>query len=147
METVHALLRQSGQTVPTKHLSTTENSVQVYDVEHWPETFNSLLIHDCPSLVISIDSSSASLSGFVVTLYWKPNVNLTESVCDFVHVLVMCICFSIALNTCFAWVRDVSLYDMEQMLGMYSRGNNSTSGMSSSLLTDQLRAFMTHSEL
>jgi hypothetical protein len=147
METVHALLRQSGQTVPAKTLSNTENSVQVYDVEHWPETFNSLLLHDFPSLVVSIDSSPASLSGFVVTLHWNPKVDITEYICDFVHVLVVCIFLFIVLNTCFICVRDVSLHDMEEMLEMYSRGNNSTSGTSSSLLTNQLRSVMTHSEL
>jgi len=68
VETVHLLLQQSGQSVPAKILTIDINSVQIYDVEHWPETFNTLLLHDTPSLVISVDSSNASVSGFVVTL-------------------------------------------------------------------------------
>ena len=68
IQTVNALLEQSGQSVPAIFLTIDINSAQIYDVEHWPETFNSLLLHDTPSLVISTDSSNASVSGFVVTL-------------------------------------------------------------------------------
>jgi len=78
MDTVHTVLRKSGQSVPAKHISISENSLQVYDVEHWPETFNSLLLHDFPSIAISIDSSTASVSGFVITLAWNPPIDVSE---------------------------------------------------------------------
>ena len=90
MESVHDLLQQSGQSVPAKHLSIGKRSIQIYDVEHWPESFNSLLLHDIPSIVISIDSSTASLSGFVVTLHWKPSVDMSQCVGIFVHCLLLC---------------------------------------------------------
>lgn len=155
MQTVHALLRQSGQAVPAKHFSTGDNSLQVYDVEHWPETFNSLLLHDFPSIVISIDSSVASLSGFVVTLCWTPPVDISRCVCDIVHVFVFCLVLSMVVRACAMGLLQVSVDDsMAQIRELYLHGsgrNGTTRDFGayapSSLLTDQLRSFITQSEL
>lgn len=150
METVHALLEQSGQTVPAKHLSVGERSLQVYDVEHWPESFNSLLLHDFPSLVISIDTSAASLSGFVVTLHWKPAVDLSQCVGVFIHCLVVFILILCVMRSCWTNLEQVSLENLEYIRALYfANGTSAEFGTygPSSLLTDQLRAVMSHGEL
>ena len=135
MDTVHQLLDRSGQATPAKHICRDERSLEVYDIEHWPETFNSLLIHDFPSLCISVDSSVASLSGFVVTLTWTPPVDVSQriEVCVYIFALIMLL--SLVLRTCFMGMARVSL---EQFSG--------TQG-GSSLLADQLHALVTRGEL
>jgi hypothetical protein len=150
METIHLLLKQSGQSVPAKHLSIGDRSLQIYDVEHWPESFNCLLLHDFPSIVISIDSSGASLSGFVVTLHWKPAMDISEYIGVFVHCSFLLILSMIVLNSCWGNIQNVSTDSIEDMRMLYF-GNNTTKGFGahgpSSSLTDELRNVMSHGEL
>jgi hypothetical protein len=150
METVHLLLNQSGQSVPAKHLSVGDHSLQIYDVEHWPESFNSLLLHDFPSIVISIDSSGASLSGFVVTLHWKPAVDFSEFIGVLVHCSFLFVVIIVVLQACWGNMQNVSLQNIEDVRVLYL-GNNTTKGFGaygpSSSLTDELRAVMSHGEL
>ena len=71
VNTVNTLLQRSGQSFPVNNLSRGKNSVQVYDVKHWPDIFNVLLLHAFPSISISVGASVASR--FVVTLRWHPD--------------------------------------------------------------------------
>jgi hypothetical protein len=135
METVHLLLDRSGQATPAKHLSRDERSLEVYDIEHWPETFNSLLIHDFPSLCISVDSSVASLSGFVVTLTWTPPVDASQRIEVFVYIFALIMLLGLVLRICFMGMAQVSLDQF-----------NGTHG-GSSLLADQLHALVNRGEL
>jgi hypothetical protein len=150
METVHDLLRQSGQSVPAKHLSIGEHSLQVYDVEHWPESFNSLLLHDFPSLVLSIDSSCASLSGFVVTLHWKPAVDMSQFIAVVVHCLVLFLVVLFVTHACWVSFLGMSTDNLEQIRALYFlNGTTTGSGANGtrSVLNDDLRAAMAHVEL
>jgi hypothetical protein len=150
METVHALLHQSGQSVPAKHLTVGKRCIQVYDIEHWPESFNSLLLHDFPSLVISIDSSTASLSGFVVTLHWKQSVDMSQCVGVLVHCLVVCALIVFLVNTCWVNINNIPTETLEHIRVLYSA--NGTVGEFGvyrlpSRLSDELRAVMSQGEL
>ena len=147
MNTVHALLQRSGQSVPAKHLSISDRALQVYDVDHWPESFNSLLLHDFPSIIISIDSSVASLSGFVITLQWKPVVDRSDFIRFVAHILIMCVLISYVSRVCLANFHNVPLNSIQEIKEIYI--GNSTAGTfgahgPSSLLTDELRAVMSH---
>jgi hypothetical protein len=135
MKTVHQLLDHSGQATPAKHIARDQRSLEVYDIEHWPETFNSLLMHDFPSLCISIDSSVASLSGFVVTLTWTPPVDASQRVEVFVYIIALTVLLCLVLHTCFLGISRVSLEQFADMQG------------GSSLLTDQLHALVSKGEL
>ena len=147
VETVHLLLQQSGQSVPAKILTIDINSVQIYDVEHWPETFNTLLLHDTPSLVISVDSSNASVSGFVVTLQWNPPVDLSRWFGSVIHCLVMFVMIAMIARICADTLIQISLDDTAadiRQLYLTGGGTNSLSRdfgsyAPSSLMVDQLR--------
>lgn len=158
IDTVNSLIQTSGQHVPAKILTSGRNSLQVYDVEHWPEAFNSLLLHDFSSLVISIDSSSASLSGFVITLRWNAPVDFSEYVGSIVHILVMFVFLCILVQTSIVHVEKVSSTAMTEIRNSYLFGENYTAtdgsttrsfgaNTQASPLTDKLRSFMTHNEL
>ena len=135
MNTVHQLLDRSGQATPAKHIARGDCSIEVYDIEHWPETFNSLLMHDVPSLRISVDSSVASLSGFVVTLTWTPPVDASHRIEVCVYIFALTVLLGIVLYTCFIGITRVSLEQFAEMQG------------GSSLLTDQLHALVSKGEL
>jgi hypothetical protein len=147
VDTVNLLLQQSGQSVPAKILTIDENSVQVYDVEHWPETFNSLLLHDTPSLVISTDSSNASVSGFVVTLHWNPPVDISKWFGSVMHCLVVFVMILVVTRCCVEGMHQLSLDDTPTKIReLYLRGagGNATARdfgayAPSSLLAEQLR--------
>jgi hypothetical protein len=149
MDTVNALLQHSGQTVPAKSLHIADNSLQVYNVEHWPETFNSLLVHDFPSLRISIDSSANSLSGFVVTLQWDALLDISQKVTVLVYFLTMfgLVCF--VLHTSVTNFQNISIDHMRHIRDLYLNGYNGTdTGLGGgSRLAEQLRSLITHSEL
>jgi hypothetical protein len=152
MQTVHALLQQSGQGVPAKHLSLGPTSLQVYDVEHWPESFNSLLLHDFPSIVISVDSSDASLSGFVVTLRWSAAVDVSTMVSTVVHVVVVACMLCFTVRACLLAYAQVSPDEMVRIAQLYRAGATGTTRdlgafAPPSPLTDELRRLMVHSEL
>ena len=140
LNTVHALLERSGQSVPAKNLSTSTRSLEIYDVDHWPETFNTLLVHDFPSIVISIDSSTASLSGFVVSIQWNPPVDKSDCIRFSVHILFLCALIFYVACACSDNFERVSPESVEIIKGMYV--GNSSSGVVS-VLTDELRAVMT----
>ena len=145
MNTVHLLLERSGQSVPAKHLSNGTRSVQVYDIDHWPESFNSLLVHDFPSIIISIDSSSASLSGFVVTIQWKPVVDRSDCIRFVSHIIFLCVLIAYVSHACLANIESIPLNNIQEINEMYL--SNSTAGHfgadgPSSPLTDELRAVM-----
>jgi hypothetical protein len=151
MDTVHALLVQSGQSVPARHLSIGVRSLQIYDVEHWPESFNSLLLHDFPSMVISVDGSIASLSGFVVTLHWKPDIDLSECVAMFVHVFVVSLLIVLTLRACLSNLHEVSLDSLQEIRDMYTAANGTARDFGgrtpSSVLAGDLRSVMAQAEL
>lgn len=150
METVHALLQQSGQSVPAKHLSCAPTSLQVYDVEHWPESFNSLLLHDFPSIVISIDSSDASLSGFVVTLRWRAATDVSTMASTVVHLVCVACVLVFMVRVCLSAYAQVSPHKMADIANLYRVGSTGTSAVFApppSPLTDELRRLMVHSEL
>lgn len=152
MGTVHALLEQSGQSVPAKHLSIGDRSLQIYDVEHWPESFNSLLLHDFPSIVISIDGSVASLSGFVVTLHWKQAVDISEFVAMTLHVFVVVLFIVCMLRACMLTMQLVPLEEVEAIRVVYfgngtAHYNTFGTNTPSSVLTDELRSVMARAEL
>ena len=139
MNTVHQLLDSSGQTTPAKHLSRDERSLEVYDIEHWPETFNSLLMHDFPSLRISVDSSVASLSGFVVTLAWTPPVDASRQIGVVVYILALTVLLGLVLYTCFM---SSSIPSARVSLEQFSAIHGG-----SSLLADELHAIVNRGEL
>jgi hypothetical protein len=152
MHTVHTMLQQSGQSVPAKHLSISKNSLEVYDVSHWPESFNSLLLHDFPHIVICIDTSSASISGFVVTLRWNESTNISEWVSVLVHVLVMGVLLTVMINLCVVQLKHVPVDELDRIRSLYAGSNNATMhefGVygPSSQLTDELRSVMSHNEV
>jgi hypothetical protein len=140
MNIVNALLQQSGQTIPAKNLSIGNQSLQIYDVEHWPETFNTLLVHDFPSIIISIDSSSASLSGFVITIKWARQIDRSDSIRFLVYILFMCAMIFYVSNTSLAIFHRVSPEKIETIRGMYA--GNHAADVVGSVLTDELRAVM-----
>lgn len=151
MQTVHALLAQSGQGVPAKHMSIDANSLQVYDVEHWPESFNSLLVHDFPSILISVDSSDASLSGFVVTLRWDAAVDISAMACAVVHLVVATCVLCLLARACFVSFALVSPHEMLRIAELCRAGPAAASrGFGApappSPFTDELRGYMAHSE-
>jgi hypothetical protein len=145
MRTVHVLLKHSGQTF--KHLATDSRSIEIYDVEHWPDSFNSLLLHDFPSLSISVDSSATSLSGFVVTLQWNPVMDISARASAVLHIVVVSVFICIMLSACYRGFQTISVTEMAQIKNDYvstgSRGENA----STSSLAAQLRVLMAHSEL
>jgi hypothetical protein len=148
METVHALLQESGQAVPAKHISIGKNSLQIYDIEHWYENFNSLLLHDFPAVVISIDSSSASLSGFVITIRWALPLDTFKWVCIFAHIVFMTLGFFFVSSCCVSQMRSIDHSEMVKTWDMY-RGYDHQGNVrvfneynSTSLLVKELRAVM-----
>jgi hypothetical protein len=153
MDTVHALLDKSGQAVPAKHISIGKHSLQIYDIEHWYENFNSLLLHDFPTLVISIDSSSASLSGFVITLHWTPPLDATQWIGTVVHILVMCICLIAMGIYCISDVHQIPHDEMSKIWDIYRgvSGNATTGPLSmdtpTSQLTSDLRSVITQGDM
>ena len=154
MQTVHALLEQSGQSVPAKHLSCDPTSLQIYDVEHWPESFNSLLLHDFPSIVISIDTSDASLSGFVVTLRWRAAADVSAMASSVVHLVCVACLLCYMVRVCLSAYAQVSPTEMADLATLYRAGSTGTSSRDfvafappPSPLTDELRRLMVHSEL
>jgi hypothetical protein len=148
IDTVNTLLQRSGQAFPVKNLSNGNNSVEVYDVEHWPDIFNALLLHDFPSIVFSFDASTASLSGFVVTLRWRQAIDCSECIGMVVHILVMFLCLCIVVRSIVLSLENISIEKIQRVQEMYMAGRNSSTGEgTSSLLTEHLRAAMAHNEL
>jgi len=148
MDTVNTLLQRSGQSFPAKNLTNERNSVHVYDIEHWPDVFNTLLLHDFPSIVVSFDTSTASLSGFVVTLKWGSRVNASEWVSAIVHVLFLLLCISLIVRTIIVSLQSISTEEVERVHAMYTTGKNiSIVEMTPSLLTEHIRAMLAHNEL
>jgi hypothetical protein len=150
LKTVHTLLERSGQAVPAKHIARDDRSLEVYDVEHWPELFNSILRHDFPSLSISIDSSVVSLSGFIVTLTWSPAVDASKLIASAVYLTVLTVILCFVLRTCSVGMTRVPIEKLTQLTELYN-GPLNFSGPShskgSSLLADQLHALMARSDL
>ena len=142
MDTVHALLHQSGQAIPAKHISIGKHSLQVYDVEHWYESFNSLLLHDFPTLLISIDSSSASLSGFVITIHWTPPLDTTRCIGTFIHIVLMCLVLFVLLSCCVSEIRSIPYTDVSKIWDIYRGDIRNATYTPTSLLTDDLRSVM-----
>jgi hypothetical protein len=148
IDTVNALLERSGQSFPVKHISNSPNSVEVYDVEHWPDSFNTLLLHDFPSMVVSFDTSTASLSGFVITLEWKQFIDASEWVGVLVHIIVFVLCLFGVVHTVLESFHSVSHSDMQNMKEFYQMARNSSSDdVASFLLAEQLRVVMSQSDL
>jgi len=146
--TVNALLERSGQSFPVKHMSNSLNSVEVYDVEHWPDSFNTLLLHDFPSMVVSFDTSTASLSGFVITLEWKKLVDASEWVGILVHIIVFVLFLVGVVHIVLGSFHSVSHSDMLNMKAFYQMARNSSSDeVASFLLAKQLRVVMSQSDL
>lgn len=148
METVHALLQQSGQAIPAKHISIGKNSLQIYDIEHWYENFNSLLLHDFPTVVISIDSSSASLSGFVITIHWTPPLDAFRWVGILAHILVMALGLLFVSSCYVSQMQSIKHENMSKIWDVY-RGYDHNGTVHSfhdysatSLLVEELRAVM-----
>ena len=148
ISTVNALLERSGQSFPVKNISNSFNSVEVYDVEHWPDSFNTLLLHDFPSMVVSFDTCAASLSGFVITLEWKQFVDVSQQVGVLVHILVFALYLFGVVHTVLDSFHNVSHSDMQHMKEFYQMGRNGSSAEATSfLLAEQLRVVMAQSEL
>ena len=146
--TVNALLERSGQSFPAKQISNTSNSIEVYDIEHWPDSFNTLLLHDFPSIVVSFDTCTTSLSGFVITLEWKPFMDASEWVGVFVHIIVFTSCLLILVRSVLKSFHNVSHSEMLNMQEFYQTGrNNSTGDVASFLLAEQIRAVMSQSQI
>jgi hypothetical protein len=148
MDTVHALLQESGQAVPAKHISIGKNALQIYDIEHWYENFNSLLLHDFPAVVISIDTSSASLSGFVITIRWTPPLDSFKWVCILAHIVFMMLGLLFVTSCCVSEMQHIEHSDMERTWDMY-RGYDHKGNVrvfneynSTSPLVEELRAVM-----
>jgi hypothetical protein len=126
--------------------------MQLYDIEHWPDKFNSLLLHDFPSLDISVDASDASLSGFAVTLRWNPaNSSQLGFINETVHVLVSFLLISLVLYACCTGFNRVSMEELRELkLFMQSPTvpyNTSAHLYPYSSLVHQLKSLMAHSEL
>jgi hypothetical protein len=142
MDTVHSLLNQSGQSTPAKHISIGKNSLQIYDIEHWYENFNSLLLHDFPTLQISIDSSSASLSGFVITIHWTPPLDATRWIGILVHILVMCLGLFVVLSYCTSAIQNIPHDELSKIWDVYRGIAHDGPYAPTSLLADELRSVM-----
>jgi hypothetical protein len=148
IDTVNTLLQRSGQSYPVKNMSTDKYSVQVYDVEHWPDVFNSLLVHDFPAIVISFDTSTASLSGFTVTLQWKPVLDSSAWVGAVVNILVMITCLTMLVFAIFSSMQNVSKEEIEKVQEVCLQGRNSSTGETpTSLLTEHLRNIMVNNDI
>ena len=148
IDTVNTLLQRSGQSFPVKNMSSDKYSVQVYDVEHWPDVFNTLLVHDFPSIVISFDTSTASLSGFTVTLQWKPAFDSSALVGAIVNIIFMLMCLTLMIVYILSSMRNVSTQEIEKVQKMYLFSRNSSTGETPvSLLTEHLRNIMVNNEL
>jgi hypothetical protein len=148
IDTINLLLQRSGQSFPVKNMSTDKYSVQIYDVEHWPDVFNTLLVHDFPSIVISFDTSTASLSGFTVTLQWKPAFDSSALIGAIVNIFVMLSCLSVFVVYILATMRSVSTHEIEKVQKMCLLGrNNSTGETPISLLAEHLQNIMVNNEL
>ena len=146
--TVNSLLERSGQLFPVKQISNMSNSIEVYDVEHWPDSFNTLLLHDFPSMVVSFDTSTASLSGFVITLEWKPFIDPSEWVGVLVHITVFALCLLMIIRTVLESFHNISHSEMLNMQGFYQMGrNHSTDEVADFLLAEQLRVVMSQSKM
>jgi hypothetical protein len=148
MDTVHDLLQQSGQAVPAKHMSIGKHSLQIYDIEHWYENFNSLLLHDFPTLVISIDSSTASLSGFVITIHWTPPLDASRWVGTCVHILVISLCLFAVLSCCVSQMQSIQHEEIAKIWDIYRGSEKNGTAYSFgvhapvSLLAEELRSVM-----
>jgi len=145
---VNTLLQRSGQNFPAKYLTRETNSVQVYDVEHWPDVFNTLLIHDFPSIIVSFDTSTASLSGFIVTLTWRSPVNASAWISILVHILSMVICLSLVVRATLVSLHNISPDEIQRVQDLYMTTRNSSTNMNeSSLMVAHIRAVLQHNEL
>ena len=148
MDTVNMLLQRSGQYFPAKNLSRDNNSVQVYDVEHWPDIFNTLLIHDFPSIVVSFDTSTSSLSGFVVTLQWRSVVDASAWVGAVVHILFMLLVLCMVFFAIWTSLQNITPAEMKRVHAIYVLDRNSSTGEApTSLLAEHLRVVMVNNEL
>ena len=148
MDTVNMLLQRSGQYFPAKNLSRDNNSVQVYDVEHWPDIFNTLLIHDFPSIVVSFDTSTSSLSGFVVTLQWRSVVDASAWVGAVVHILFMLLVLCMVFFAIWTSLQNITPDEMKRVHAIYVLDRNSSTGEApTSLLAEHLRVVMVNNEL
>ena len=148
MDTVNMLLQRSGQYFPAKNMSRDNNSVQVYDVEHWPDIFNTLLIHDFPSIVVSFDTSTSSLSGFVVTLQWRSVVDASAWVGAVVHILFMILVLCMVFFAIWTSLQNITPAEMKRVHAVYVLGRNSSTGETpTSLLAEHLRVVMVNYEL
>jgi len=147
IDAVNTMVQRSGQNFPVKIMNTDHNSVQVLDVEHWPDIFNTLLMHDFPSILISFDTSTTSLSGFTVTLRWRPKHDASLCVGVFIHVLFMSLCLAMLVRVILASLNGVKVEEMQLVYGIYLNATNSAGASTPSLLTQHLRAVMVHSEL
>ena len=136
IDTVNTLLQRSGQSYPVKNMSTDMYSVQVYDVEHWSDIFNTLFVHDFFAIVISFETSTASLSGFTVTLRWKPVLDSSALVGAVVNILVMMTCLTVLVFAILASMQKVSKEEIEKVQEVCLQGRNSSTGETpTSLLT------------
>ena len=148
MDLVNTLVQRSGQSFPVKNLTNERNSVQIYDVEHWPDVFNTLLLHDFPSIVVSFDTSTASLSGFAVTLKWGSRINAYEWVSVIVHILFLLLLISLIVHSTLVSLQGVSIEEIERVHTMYALGKNtSIVEITPSLLTQHIRSILAHNEL
>jgi hypothetical protein len=148
MDTVNMLLQRSGQYFPAKNMSRDDHSVQVYDVEHWPDIFNTLLIHDFPSIVVSFDTSTSSLSGFVVTLQWRSVVDASAWVGAVVHILFMLLVLCMVFFAIWTSLQNITPDEMKRVHAIYVLDRNSSTGEApTSLLAEHLRVVMVNNEL
>ena len=148
MDTVNMLLQRSGQYFPAKNMSSDDHSVQAYDVEHWPDIFNTLLIHDFPSIVVSFDTSTSSLSGFVVTLQWRSVVDASAWVGAVVHILFMLLVLCMVFFAIWTSLQNITPDEMKRVHAIYVLDRNSSTGEApTSLLAEHLRVVMVNNEL
>jgi hypothetical protein len=154
MDTVHMLLQRSGQAVPAKNISIGKHALQIYDIEHWHENFNSLLLHDFPTLVISIDSSSASISGFVVTIHWTPPLDATQLIGTVVHICVILLGLFLVVCCCMSQIQSIPHDDLSKIWDIYrgisSDGTAHSFGVDTtptSLLASELRSVIAQGDM
>ena len=153
MDTVHMLLQRSGQAVPAKNISIGKHALQIYDIEHWHENFNSLLLHDFPTLVISIDSSSASISGFVVTIHWTPPLDATQLIGTVVHIFVISLSLFAVVYCCMSQMQRIPHDELSKIWDIYcgitSDGTAHSFGVytPTSLLASELRSVIAQGDM
>lgn len=68
LQSVNMLLDNTHQKTPVRYLVADEVTLHLMDIENWQANFNTLLQYDFPNLTVAVESSPASVSGFIVSI-------------------------------------------------------------------------------